>query len=308
MIGDFKPFFMRGLGALVPTIATIAILVWAYRFVDENFAQYITRGLVSVYAWGGEPRPLLGIDEEVALTLGDPIDEWNPKTGRRLTAQYKAMTAHPVLGGKATPEEIAAADAALEPLQEAREAAMWELATRKWRFFNGIGFLLAILLIYFVGHFVASFIGRTTWLVVERIIKRIPLIGTIYPNIKQVTDFFISDRKVEFSSVVAVQYPRKGIWSLGLVTGSAIRQIGRSDPRDLITVFIPSSPTPITGYTITVARADALELPMTIDEALRYTISAGMIKPNGDGDAPAAFFDLETAQEARRDPVGGLRG
>ncbi len=304
MIGDFKPFFMRGLGALVPTLATFAILVWAYRFIDENFARYITRGMVAVYALKGEPHHWLGIDEEDALVLGDPVNEWDEKTGRRLTAQYKTMIAQPRLGESATKDEETAAGIVLK---DARSAAMWELATRKWRFFNAIGFLIAILLIYFMGYFLASLIGRTTWRVVERVIRRIPLIGTIYPNIKQVTDFFISDRKVEFSSVVAVQYPRKGVWSLGLVTGVPLRQIGAGDPRALITVFIPSSPTPVTGYTITVARDDALELPMTIDDALRYTISAGMIKPDGPPEISGDAAELLIAGKTRRDTVEGAR-
>jgi uncharacterized membrane protein len=276
MVGDFRPFFMRGLGALLPTMVTIAILVWAYRFVDQNLAQYITKGLIELYALSGPPSPWLGIDEEVALELGDPVDEWDPDTGRRLTSHYKAITAYP-----SRDLEPAARQQAKEILDDAREAAMWELVTRKWRFFTVIGFLLAILLIYFMGYFLASFIGRATWMVVERTIQRVPLIGAIYPNIKQVTDFFISDKKLAFAGVVAIQYPRKGIWSIGLVTGTAMGYVLEDDPRDLISVFVPSSPTPVTGYTIMIAKEDLIELPITIDEALRYTISGGVVKPDG---------------------------
>ncbi len=273
MFSGFKPFFKRGLGALLPTIVTIGLLVWAYRFVDENFAKYITRGLVSLYAIGGEPKEFLGINEHAALELGDPIDEWDPVTGRRLTVQYKAMTAKGLGMGKGV------TDADQDFALQRRKEAMWELVSRKWRIFSAIGFLIAAVLICVMGYFLASFIGRTTWLIVERAVKKIPVIGAIYPNIKQVTDFFISDKSVEFSGVVAVQYPRKGVWSVGLVTGSPMPVIDREDPRELLTVFVPSSPTPVTGYTITVAREDVLVLPMTIDDALRYTISAGVVKP-----------------------------
>lgn len=292
MRGDFKSFFKRGLGALVPTLATIGILVWVYRLVDQNFAQYITQLVVSTYSLGGDPHKWLGITEDTALEYGDPVDAWHPVTGRRLTAQYKAMTAK-VAFPPGTPSEML--KEAQAELDAARNAAMWDLATRKWKFFNFIGFVIAISIIYSLGYFLASFIGRTTWLIVERLIKRIPLIGTIYPNIKQVTDFFISDKKLEFAGVVAVQYPRKGLWSVGLVTGEALKQIRLSDPRDLMTVFIPSSPTPITGYTITVAREDALELPMTIDDALRYTISGGVVKPSGGFPVGASPTNLVSA-------------
>ncbi len=280
---EFKHFFMRGLGVLVPTIATIAILVWAYRFVDQNVGSYITRGLVALYAWQGPPPEWMQIDEEVALRLGDPIDEWDEITGRRLTAQYKAMTAK-ALGGPSnnmTEEERKRAVEEQERAEKTRHGVMWELATRKLKIFSVIGFVIAILLIYFMGYFLASFIGRWTWQMVERTIRRTPLISAIYPAIKQVTDFFISDeKKAGFSGVVAVQYPRKGIWSVGLVTGTPIGAISLGDPRELITVFVPSSPTPVTGYTITVARADVLALPLTIDDALRYAISGGVVQPD----------------------------
>ncbi len=270
MAGDFKPFFMRGLAALVPTLVTIALVLWVYNFVDTNIGRYITAGLIKVYIhWGADPPPWLGVvEEQAALKYGDPIDEWDRHQGR-LTAQYKLLHDPTMASAELSPERT-----------KARSKALWELAVRKWRFFNVVGFVIAILLIYFLGYFLASFLGRTTWRLVERLIMRIPLIRTIYPNIKQVTDFLIAEKKVEFSGVVAVQYPRKGIWSVGLVTGPPLKQIGQGDPRELMTVFIPSSPTPITGYTITVAREDVIELPLSIDEALRYTISAGVLKPS----------------------------
>ena len=271
-MGEFKRFFMRGLAALAPTLLTIALLIWAYRFVDNNIGQPITRLVVTMYAWGGPPHKGLGIDKETALRLGDPIDQWDPQTGRRLTAQYKIITQPQVM--KSTDQ--AARDAA----EKAERKALWELATRKWRFFNIIGFVLGILLIYFVGYFLASFVGRKTWPFLERVILRIPVIGAIYPNIKQVTDLLISERKLEFAGVVAVQYPRKGVWAVGLVTGPPMRTIREHDKRDLLTVFIPSSPTPFTGYTVTVSRDDVTELPWTIDEALRFTVSGGVVNPD----------------------------
>lgn len=262
--------FKLGLAALAPTILTIALLIWAYRFIDQNIARYITRGVVAIYAWGGDPHPWLGIDEHAVLLHGDLIDSWD-HLGRRQTAQYRTIEAARSLNTTDKTVRDAANAAATD--------AKWEIATRKWKFFNLIGFLIAFLLIYFMGYFLASFVGRRTWQFLERALTRVPLIKSIYPNIKQVTDMFISDKPLEFAGVVAVQYPRMGIWSVGLVTGPAMRPLATMDERELITVFIPSSPTPITGYTITVARADILELPISIDEALRYMISGGIVRP-----------------------------
>ncbi len=145
---------------------------------------------------------------------------------------------------------------------------------------NWFGFLLAIGGIYFFGKFIASFVGRAVWRLTEHTFLRLPIIKQIYPYIKQVTDFLLSERKVKFTRVVAVEYPRKGIWSLGLVTGAGMKTLKEAQAEDLLTVFIPSSPTPVTGYTITVKRDDVIDISMTFDEALRFTVSGGVIMPS----------------------------
>ena len=89
----------------------------------------------------------------------------------------------------------------------------------------------------------------------------------------------LSERRIEFSGVVAVQYPRKGIWSLGLSTGEPLERVQEVSPDELVTIFIPSSPTPVTGYVIQAPRRDVIELNLSIDEAFRFTISGGVLKP-----------------------------
>ena len=146
-------------------------------------------------------------------------------------------------------------------------------------YFWWVGFVLAIIAIYIFGRFVASFLGRFVWRFLERALLSTPVIGAIYPHIKQVTDFVFTERKFEFSRVVSVEYPRKGIWSIGLVTGAGMRTLQESSDSALLTIFIPSSPTPFTGYTITVRREEVVELAMSVDDALRFTISGGVIIP-----------------------------
>ena len=148
-------------------------------------------------------------------------------------------------------------------------------------YFWWVGFFLAIMGIYILGRFFASFIGRGIWRIVEKTFFRFPVVKQVYPYVKQVTDFVLSERRMEFSRVVAVEYPRKGVWSLGLVTGPGMRTLYRNLSSDLLTVFIPSSPTPFTGYTITVRREEVLDMPISIDEAFRFTISGGVIMPLG---------------------------
>jgi len=268
---DFRRFFLRGLAALVPTLFTFAILVWAYTFVNEYVGVYITRGLLAL-CQSIRPTPAAWVvhEDEDPLKYGTPIDEWGP-LGERLTQEYKAVN-NPVLYRQGVPTQ------AVENALAARNVALWEIAFKKYRL-HVLGFLIAIILVYFVGFFLASFIGRTSWRAAEAMLSRTPLVGAIYPNVKQVTDFLLSDRKVEYSGVVAVQYPRKGLWSLGLRTGAPMERVQRAASEELVTVFIPSSPTPVTGYVIQVPVTEVIDLNMTIDEALRFTISGGVIKP-----------------------------
>ncbi len=144
-----------------------------------------------------------------------------------------------------------------------------------------IGILLAFVLIYVVGRFVASFVGRSSLRIIEAGLRRLPVIRQLYPHVKQVTDTFFTEKKLEFSRVVAVQYPRKDIWSLGLVTARGMRKMRDTVGEDMLAIFIPSSPTPVTGYTIMVRKEDVIDLPLSIDEAFRFTISGGVVQPPG---------------------------
>lgn len=281
---DFRRFFLRGLGALVPTLLTFALIVWAYRFINENVGTPITQGLLELCSWvSEEPAPGLVDAERDSLRYGRTVNEWNDR-GQRLTIEYRIIHNYEALRDKLPEGEQSEA---LSGARKAKNAALWQIAFAKYKL-HLLGFLIGIVLVYFMGFFLASFIGRASWRAAEGVLHRIPLIRAIYPHVKQVTDFLLSERDVAFSGVVAVQYPRKGIWSIGLRTGPPVKQVQQRVPDDLVTVFIPSSPTPITGYVIQVPQQDVIALNMTIDEGLRFTVSGGVIKPGAlpAGDTP----------------------
>jgi uncharacterized membrane protein len=158
---------------------------------------------------------------------------------------------------------------------------IWDATKKNWEQYHlgWIGFVLAIVAIYVVGRFVASILGRGLYSLIEQTFFRTPVVKQVYPYVKQVVDFLLSEKKLEFSRVVAVEYPRKGVWSLGLVTGPGMRTLHKNIGSDLLTIFIPSSPTPVTGYTITVHRGDVIDVPISIDDALRFTVSGGVVTP-----------------------------
>ncbi len=148
-----------------------------------------------------------------------------------------------------------------------------------------VGVMLAILLVYIVGLFVGNLIGRTIWKIGEVLAMKIPVIRAIYPAVKQVTDFVLAERQAQFESsrVVAVQPHEKGIWSIGLVTGEGLQTLSDATGKDVVRVFVPSSPTAFSGYVLLVPREEVVELPLTVEQAMRMLVSGGVILP---GDAP----------------------
>ena len=141
------------------------------------------------------------------------------------------------------------------------------------------GFFLSIIGVCIIGAFLASFAGRAIWRIIERGFASIPLVKKVYPYIKQITDFVLAKKKLSFNKVVALQYPRKGVWSVGMVTGTGLKKIANAHEKEFLTVFVPSSPTPFTGYVIMTPKDETIELDMSIEEALRFTISGGVITP-----------------------------
>ena len=143
------------------------------------------------------------------------------------------------------------------------------------------GFLIALSIVCIIGALLASVVGKTLWRIVEKFIMNTPVLRQVYPYVKQITDFLLTreEQKKLFSRVVAVEYPRKGIWSMGMVTGSGLKKVADNVKKEFLTVLIPTSPTPFTGFVIMVPKEQTIELDMTIEEALRFAVSAGVIAP-----------------------------
>lgn len=160
------------------------------------------------------------------------------------------------------------------------------------------GFLLALILVCFVGAILASVVGRTLWRYFEGVVMKTPLLGRVYPYIKQVTDLFLSEKRLSFLKVVAVEYPRKDSWSVAFVTGTGLKEVSSGSKKEFLTIFVPTSPTPFTGYVIMTPRDETIELDMTVEEALRFTVSGGVIVPGSqslEGDMPQGSVEIKPA-------------
>ena len=161
----------------------------------------------------------------------------------------------------------------------AQIARYWDMSYFRTRL---VGVVLAVFTVYVLGVFVGNFIGRALYRLGELAVMRIPLVRAIYPAVKQVTDFLLAERSGQFqgSRVVAVQPHAKGIWSIGLVTGaSGVSYLSDAVGGETVTVFVPSSPTAFSGYVLVVPREEVVDLPLTVEEAMRLLISGGVLSP-----------------------------
>jgi uncharacterized membrane protein len=130
-----------------------------------------------------------------------------------------------------------------------------------------------------LGKFIAASVGRIILTNVELLIGRVPIISTVYGSVKQVTDLIFSDQEIEYTRVVAIEYPRKGIWSLGFVTGESMLSLKNAATEPVLSVLMPTSPMPATGFTVTVRRSEALDLGITVDQAFQFIVSCGVVVP-----------------------------
>jgi len=143
------------------------------------------------------------------------------------------------------------------------------------------GVSMAVLMVYMVGLLVGNLIGRTFMALSESLVLRIPVIRAIYPAVKQITDFLLQERSSTFqqSRVVACQPHANGIWSIGLITGARFTQLEAAGGGEMVSVFIPSSPTAFSGYVVIVPRSKVVDLPLTVEEAMRVLVSGGVLQP-----------------------------
>ncbi len=143
----------------------------------------------------------------------------------------------------------------------------------------GLGLILFLIIIFLVGFFTTNFLGKKLYSILDKALKRFPLIRYIYPSIKQITDFLFTYQRQAFKKVVLVEYPRSGIWSMGFVTNEGFTEAREKVNQDLLSIFIPSSPGPLTGFFILIPRQEVIFLEIPIEEAVKLIISGGLLNP-----------------------------
>ncbi len=143
----------------------------------------------------------------------------------------------------------------------------------------GLGVLLSLMLLLITGIVATNFLGQRLVSWSEAVLDKIPLVRSIYNATKQMIQAIFATNSHAFRKVLLIEYPRKGLWSIAFQTGIADVQISEHTGTEMLSVFIPTTPNPTSGFLILVPKMDAIELSMTIDEALKLVISLGVMQP-----------------------------
>ncbi|WP_432721690.1 DUF502 domain-containing protein [Jeongeupia wiesaeckerbachi] len=145
----------------------------------------------------------------------------------------------------------------------------------------GFGVVLTAVVLLVTGLVAHNIIGRQLLLLGEWVLNRIPIVRSIYSSVKQVSDTLFSDSGQAFRTAVLVQFPHQGTWAVGFVTSQVGGEIADKLGQEMISVFVPTTPNPTSGFLFMARKADVHELEMSVDEALKYVISLGVVSPAG---------------------------
>lgn len=145
----------------------------------------------------------------------------------------------------------------------------------------GIGLFILFIFFVLIGMFAAGFIGRFFVRVWERILESTPIVSSVYNALKQIFEtFFSSSAKTSFREVVMIQYPRCGIWTLAFITGTPTEEMKQVSGEDLVSIFVPTTPNPTSGFLLFIPRKDIIPLSISVEEGLKMVISVGIVNPD----------------------------
>ncbi len=143
----------------------------------------------------------------------------------------------------------------------------------------GFGVLLTLAILLIVGAFASNFAGRKLVSLGDSLVTRIPVVRSIYSSVKQVSDTLFSESGNAFRTAVLVQWPRDGVWTVAFSTGQPSGEVAGYLRDEFVSVYVPTTPNPTSGYFVLMRKSDCVELDMSIDAALKYIVSMGVVAP-----------------------------
>ncbi len=262
----------RGLAVVLPPLLTLVIFIW----IGGTLDQYLLRPITDGARW-----TLVQVLADVRQTLPAGSQWVQSNVYRTPDGDHYLQLGDGRFVPRQVYNEVVARNGS-EPVPQDGPGlyGRW-IELRFLRPYVIVPLLLVVIgvLAYLLGASLAAGLGRMAWINLERLIQRVPLVSNLYAAVKQVTDYLFSDNELQFSRVVAVEYPRQGMWCISFVTGNSFLDLRRRAGEPVLAVFVPTSPVPFTGYALTFPKSQVVDLKMTIDEAFQYIISCGVVVP-----------------------------
>lgn len=285
--GPLQRAFLKGLSIILPAIITIAIFAWVWDILRVYVVELTIKAIDSVKIAGEREltvEELTYLDDHwYAWPEGEVHETAPPRELQYLRRTPRVTDLPDAYHGYTPPGQ----DRSL--LQLILDANGWPREyDQNGRIiaygYNWFDYLLASVLglaiVVLLGFLARNFFGRKLVALVEWFVTRVPVVKSIYPHAKQIVEFFFSDNKpIEFETVAILEYPRLGLWSIVFVTGSGLQSVQDHTGKRMVTVYVPSSPVPMTGYTMVVAAEEVLQLDITVDQAMKYVVSGGVLPP-----------------------------
>lgn len=266
----FRRAVLRGLAIAAPPLLTIVIFIWIFATIQSYILVPIETTARSAIVW---------FIQDVHRDLPNVA----PEASR---AEYDSKIYRKTANGQWVPEKVynfVYDNAHDQPMPVSGYGVYEQYVQYRWlKRELTIPSLIAICLLalYFTGKFLAGGLGRMIWSASERhVMQRLPIIRNVYGSVKQVTDFLLNEQEIQFTRVVAVEYPRKGMWSLGFVTSESMLDIKDKAGEPVVTILIPTSPMPATGFTINAKKSETIELNISLDQAFQFIVSCGVVVP-----------------------------
>lgn len=278
----FRRAIVGGLGVVLPPLLTVVILLWVAGTIKQYALEPVTEGTRNLLAWYWSQQDA---EKLAAPEVVDKVERGEPEikvaTGKE-TSEYFVRLRSGTYVPKVAVDELLREDPE-GPIATGNRRDVYrryvELHYMQSRRVIPLFLCLFILVLYLLGKLLGAGIGRMLWNMVERLIHRVPLVRNVYDSVKQMTDFMFNERELGYKRVVAVEYLRKGVWSIGFVTGESLADIRSAAGEPMVSLMIPASPMAVTGYTVTVPKSETIDLDLTIDQALQFVISCGVVVP-----------------------------
>ena len=143
----------------------------------------------------------------------------------------------------------------------------------------GLGAILTVVIVFLTGLFATNFFGARLVELWHEILHRIPVVNSIYSSVKQISDTLFSSSGQAFRKALLVQWPQEGMWTIAFLTGTPGGGVAKHLPPDSVAVYVPTTPNPTGGYFVIISRKNVIELDMSVEQALKYIISMGVVPP-----------------------------